>query len=136
MRWAEWLSPKTVLAKLHSECSFALSIIARSELIGIFYLLSSKTLWLLGFYTTKIYSIYSHCAESQDNVNRWLVLPINPSGSRKKYLFQISCSVLNPHPKWNVVLRLKRVSSKNVKIFVSQVLIKKKHSKIKTHSSW
>lgn len=29
-------------------------------------------------------------ADSPDNVNRWLVLPINPSGGGEKYLFQMS----------------------------------------------
>lgn len=133
--WAKLPSPKMFPAKFHSEWSFIPSKITRFEFFGIFYLLSSKTLQLLGFYTTKIYHIYSPCAESQDNVNRWLVLPINPSGHRQKNLFQMSCSELNPHPKWNIVLRLKRLISKNAKVYFFPFLIKGKYGKIKTQGS-
>lgn len=50
-------------------------------------------------------------AESPDNVNRWLVLPINPSSSGEKYLFQMSSPELNPHSEWWRGLRLKRLYS-------------------------
>lgn len=45
-------------------------------------------------------------AKSPDNVNRWPVLPINPSGSGEKYLSQMSSPELNPHSKQWTVLRL------------------------------
>lgn len=37
--------------------------------------------------------------------------------------------------KWNIVLRLKTLTSKNVKVFLSPFLIKAIYSKIKTHGS-
>lgn len=132
---AKWASPKMFPVKLHSERFFIPIKINGFEILGIFYLLSSKTLSFLDFYTTKIYRIYSPCAESQDNVNRWLVLPINPSGHRQKNLFQMSCSELNPHHKCDIVAKLKRVISKNAKVFFFPFLIKANYGKIKTHGS-
>lgn len=47
------------------------------------------------------------------------ISPINPSGRQEKYLFQMTCSELNPHPKWYIVLRLKRLGFMDAKTFFS-----------------